>query len=62
MITIDELTRIQIEFEIVFKKLELAKIGLKTDKTSIESIPDPILIELRNLNGILTQFLTRARV
>jgi hypothetical protein len=69
MNTIGELTKLQLEFDLVFKKFELEKHNLNIiycitncEHESISMISDPILIELRNLNRNLTQFLTGCRV
>ena len=69
MNTIGELTKLQLEFELVFKKLELERHNLNIvngitncEHESIGMISGPVLNELSNLNRNLTQFLIGCRV
>lgn len=51
----DDLEKFQLKFEILFKKIQLAKL-------EHEEIPYPLMLELRNLNSDLNQFLISQRI
>ena len=59
MKTLNDLKKLQLEFELLFKTIEI-QIFNEKPSTAITSLPEPLFVALYNLNSDLTNFLKQS--